>query len=300
MRPFRSLTIYIAVVFLGGALLAPGLYWLAQSAAAQFPSLQKIADSPFHRYVNRSLLILALAGLVPLLRNLGVTSWRDLGLGRPAATQGRQLLGGFLLGFAGLAVVVGIALLGGGRIWNTHPAGTIVSKMLSAALTAAVVAVLEEILFRGGIFGGLRRGFHWRFALGASSAVYALVHFLDRAKLDGAVTWHSGFDLLPQMLRGFGNVEMLVPGFFSLALAGWVLGLAYQRTGNLYAAIGLHAGWIFWLKSYGFLTAAAPGASAWFWGTHKLTDGWLAFFILLLTLVLAEKFLWRQPTSRRV
>jgi hypothetical protein len=79
---------------------------------------------------------------------------------------------------------------------------------------------------------------------------------------------------------------LLVPGFFNLALAGALLGLAYQRTGNLYFSIGLHAGWIFWLKSYGAFTAAAPGASEWFWGTSKMIDGWLAFFVLALMLAL--------------
>lgn len=303
-------------------MLAPGLFWLAQEGASFHPVLQKIAANPFHRFVNRSLLILALAGLWPLLRNLGVNSGRDLGLGRPAG-HWRQLLGGFLLGFAGLALVVSLALVLGGRTWNLHPAGAIVSKMFGAALTAAVVATLEEILFRGGVFGGLRRAFDcpfptiqqqssgifrrifgrlrrvsgWRWALVASSAVYALVHFLERTELSGSVTWLSGLELLPQMLGGFVDVQKLVPGFFSLTIAGWLLGLAYQRTGNLYASIGLHAGWIFWLKSYGFLTTAAPGASAWFWGTGKLIDGGLAFGVLLLTLVVAEKFLWRKPVS---
>lgn len=298
MRPLRCLVCYLALVFLGGALLAPWLYWLAQWSASFHPALQKIAANPFHRFVDRSLLILALSALLPLLRNLGINSRHDLGLGKPAR-HWRQLLGGFLLGFTGLALVVSLALVFGERVWNPHPAAAIAAKMFSAALTAAVVAMLEEILFRGGIFGGLRRGFHWRFALVASSAVYALVHFLERAELSGGVTWLSGLELLPRMLHGFVDFQRLVPGFFSLAIAGWLLGLAYQRTGSLYASIGLHAGWIFWLKSYGFLTAGATGASAWFWGTGKLIDGGLAFAVLLLTLVAAEKFLWRKTVFKK-
>ena len=59
MRPLRALGIYFLVVFAGGALLAPLLYWLAQSFAAEFP---KIAHSAFHRYVSRSLEGIALLG----------------------------------------------------------------------------------------------------------------------------------------------------------------------------------------------------------------------------------------------
>ncbi len=89
-----------------------------------------------------------------------------------------------------------------------------------------------------------------------------------------------GLGLLPRMLGGFADFHALVPGFFSLTLAGILLGLAYQRTGNLYFSIGLHAGWIFWLKTYGAFTTTMPHTAVWFWGTGKLIDGWLAFVIL--------------------
>jgi hypothetical protein len=87
------------------------------------------------------------------------------------------------------------------------------------------------------------------------------------------------------MLGGFADFHALVPGFFNLTLAGVMLGLAYQRTGNLYFSIGLHAGWIFWLKTYGAFTISAPHAATWFWGTGKLIDGWLALIVLVVTLV---------------
>lgn len=281
MRPLRALGIYIAVVFLGGALLAPWLYWLAQAAADIFPGL---AQAPFHRFVNRALLILALAGLWPLLRALGATSLREIGLARPSA-RWRTLLRGFLLGFASLALVAAVTLMAGGRVLNQpNDPMRLAKTILGAALSAAVVAVLEETLFRGGVFGALRRVFHWSTALGVSSVIYAITHFLESAKYDGAVTWLSGLELLPRMMRGFTNWEQIVPGFFNLTLAGALLALAYQRTGNLYFSIGLHAGWIFWLKSYGAITTDVTGANAWFWGTGKMIDGWLALAVLSLTL----------------
>ena len=86
MRPARSLLIYTGIVFLGGALLAPWLYWTFQWLAALLPAFRKLADNPFHRYVNRSLLALALTGLWPLLRSLGVRGWQDVGLAKPAAS----------------------------------------------------------------------------------------------------------------------------------------------------------------------------------------------------------------------
>jgi uncharacterized protein len=287
MRPFRALIFYIAVVFIGGALLAPWLYQLAQLFAHSLP---KVVNAPFHRFLDRSFLILALAGLWPLLRSLGATSWRDIGLVPPAG-QWKKLFGGLLLGFFSLATVAGITIGFGGRdISNDFAAHRIVGVIFSAIGTGAIVATLEEILFRGGIFGGLRRMLHWPFALLISSAIYALVHFLKRVEFTGPVVWNSGLLLLPQKLAGFTDFQALVPGFFNLALAGVLLGLAYQRTGNLYFSIGLHAGWIFWLKTYGAFTTAAPRSVIWFWGSGRMIDGWLAFFVLVSTL-LTFKFL---------
>ena len=281
MRPLRALGIYIFVVFVGGALVAPWLYWLTQSFAPSFPHL---ANSPFHRFVNRSLLGLALIGLWPLLRNLGFRSCRGIGLVRPGG-HWQRLAAGAALGFGSLAIVALTALAAGARALTENP-GHAAQKILGAVLTALTVAVLEEILFRGALFGALRTAFNWILALVLSSAVYALVHFRENASLTGPVLWYSGLELLPRMFRGFANWQELVPGFFNLTLAGALLALAYQRTGNLYFSIGLHAGWIFWLKSYGIFTHQVSGANAWIWGGAKMVDGWMALLVLASILLL--------------
>ena len=291
MRPLRALVIYLVVVFLGGALLAPWLYRLAQTVA---PSFLYLAQVPFHRFVDCALLILALVGLWPLLRAFGVTSGREIGLVPPHG-QWKKFSGGMLLGFVTLAAVAGTALGSGDRtLAQDLTAHKIVGTIFNAFAAAVVVAVLEEILFRGGIFGGLRRTFYWPLALAASSLIYAFVHFLQRPELTGAVAWNSGLVLLPRMLGGFADFHALVPGFFSLLFAGVLLGVAYQRPGNLYFSIGLHASWIFWLKIYGAFTADTRHAADWFWGTGKLIDGWLAFLVLAVTLAVL-KFMLLKP-----
>ena len=294
MRPVRSLLIYTGIVFLGGALLAPWLYWSVQLLTPRLPLLQETENYPFHRYVSRSLLALALIGLWPLLRSLGVRGGQDVGLVKPAG-QWRKLAGGFALGFASLACVAVVVLAAGARSLNRDvSAGRWIEKGMGAALTAAIVAVLEEILFRGAIFGALLKTCRWPAALMISSAIYALVHFFSRPESPAEIHWTAGLALLPTMLRGFVEVEQVVPGFFNLTLAGALLALAYQRTGNLYFSIGLHAGWIFWLKFYGSLTRAVAGADAWLWGTGKLIDGWLALVVLTLALALVLKLLPRR------
>jgi membrane protease YdiL (CAAX protease family) len=161
--------------------------------------------------------------------------------------------------------------------------------LLGATVSAAVVAVLEELIFRGALFGILRKTWKWPAALGVSSAVYAAVHFLQKGAAPPSVDWLSGIRLLPELFRLPPDGTGFVPAFFTLLLAGAILALAYQRTGTLFLSIGLHAGWIFWLTACRFLTVEPPGAARGIWGSDKLIDGWLAFCVLAVVLA----GLWR-------
>jgi uncharacterized protein len=301
-----SLLVFVLVVFVGGALLAPWLYWLVRAVA---PS-SHWASSAFHRYVNRCELGLALIGAWPLLRSLGATSWRELGFVKPAG-QWLRLSGGFALGFGSLACLALVLLAAGQRVFeDSLTAAGLGRGLLAAAGMAIPVAVLEEGLFRGAIFGSFRKIWAWRVALLVSSMIYAIVHFMEPASQAGPVTWDSGLKLLPRVLRGFADWQMVIPGFFSLTLVGIMLGLAYERTGNLYFSIGLHAGWVLWLKLLGVLAREVSRDRRWFFGSEKLIDGWLGLLILLFTLVvlcrlplaksravtIADKAADRQPT----
>ncbi|HXT13245.1 MAG TPA: CPBP family intramembrane glutamic endopeptidase [Candidatus Angelobacter sp.] len=294
MRPLRALLIYIIAVFIGGALLAPPLYWLAHSF---IHAGSKLATEPFHRYVDRTILGLALIGLWPFVKNLGFNTFADVGFVKPRG-QMKKLGAGFLLGFISLAIVAALAFACHARHVGRHLSSSeIVEKLLSAAGAAILIATLEELLFRGAIFGALRKVFHWIFALLLSSMFYAIMHYFESARDPATVTWLSGLQLLPLMLRNFGDLQAIVPGFFNLSLAGLLLGWAYQRTGNLYFSIGLHMGWIFWVKAWDIITRPALDTNAWWWGNGRMAivNGWVALPILLVTLLV---FGWRTANMR--
>jgi hypothetical protein len=298
MRPVQAVGLYLVFVFLGGALIAPWLSLGVQGLAGIFPGLDALATKPFHRYLNRSLILLGLIGLWPFLRAADLRSWNAIGLPRRPDAK-RLATWGFALGFASLASVVVLAMLAGVREANhLHSAGAVLIHSLNAALAAAVVSPMEEILFRGVLFGALRKTFHWTFALGLSSLLYSLLHFLERSGPITQVGWDSGFVVLLGMAGGFGDAQKLMPGLLNLILAGLILGLAYQRSGSLHFSIGLHAGWIFWMKTYGFVTSEVAADSAWFFGTGKLINGWLAFIILILVLIsLSRTMLQSDPQT---
>ena len=278
-RPILALALFLVAVFAGGALLAPWLYHALQSVAAG----TALGRTPFARVVNRSLLLVALLGIPFYVRASGIRRWADVGVD-PRRLRGRRVAAGFALGFFSLAAVCGIALAAGARTLSPRTPGELAGQFAGALATALFVAVIEELLFRGAIFGGLRRAMPWMTALVLSSAIYAIVHFMARPANPPEIDWLSGLRVLPTMLAGMLEPGGLVPAFVNLTLAGMILGLAYVFTGDVLASIGIHAGWIFWLKFYGFLTRAVPGTDPVFWGTRKLVDGWLAFVALVVVL----------------
>ncbi|MDH7501764.1 MAG: type II CAAX endopeptidase family protein [Verrucomicrobiota bacterium] len=297
MRPGRAWTLYLLAVFVGGPLWAPWAYTAGQFAG-EVPLFSALANAPFHRYLTRCMMVVAIVGLWPLFKALGLSSWQKLGFA-PLKSNAHHLFRGFGLGFASLAIIMVISLASHGRAWRgDRDTVDVLGHLVNAGLAAIVVSPLEEVLFRGGLFGALRKEHGWKLALVVSSLVYAAVHFLDRARWTEPVTWSSGITLLGQMFAGAGWSAALMPRFLTLCVAGVVLGIAYHWTGNLWCSVGLHAGWIFWLKSYGFVTREVDGAAVWLWGTGRLIDGWLAVFVMLgaLAVVLG----WFTRRSQRL
>ena len=224
-----------------------------------------------------------------------MVSGRELGLTPVRQAPGR-LAAGFLFGFGSLAVAAALAVCFRGRLVNfSYSRPEFVHLLVGAATAAVVVAILEEFIFRAALFGVLRKSMAWPAALVISSAVYASVHFLQKAPTPSHIGWLSGLQVLPVMFRTSADGLAPVPAFFTLLLAGAILALAYQRTGNLFMSMGLHAGWIFWLKSYRFLTRDAPGAERAIWGSDKLLDGWLPLAVLAVVLVVMISGLRPKP-----
>ena len=230
---------YLAAVILLGALLAPPLYWAAQGLAGHgiFPAL---ADFKFQKFFNRAALIAALLLLWPTVRALRIGGWRDLGI-EPDPRWRQHLLAGFVI--AGTAVALMAAAYLSLGIYRLHT-DIEWGKIPVIALSAAVVALLEEALFRGAILGLLRRSLRPTSALLAVTALFAIVHFLkpDESYEPPPVGWLSGFDLIPHIFHQFAEPMTLLAGFSTLFALGWLCGDAAMRTRALWMSIGLHAG----------------------------------------------------------
>lgn len=283
-NPAPILCGYLVAVFVGGALLAPWLWTLAQHLVPGTP----LAVQPFRRYVDRCLLGLALIGLWPMARTGLFPGWSTVGLAW-RSTSRRELSMGLSGGMLSLAIVAVLALGFGARSWNSgHPGNLLVTHAVRALGAAIAVSFMEELLFRGMVYGSLRRRFPVAMSAIASATLYALVHFFRRPDPPESVGPWTGLIMLGRMLSGLGDPSLVFPGILTLGAIGWLLAWCRERTGGLWLPLGLHAGWIFWFKSYTFFTDPVPGhdAQSWWWGSARLHDGWLTFGVIVVTTAL--------------
>jgi len=225
-----------------------------------------------------TLIIPSLAAGYVCGRFLEGVPWRSLGL---TLHQGwfRDLAIGFVIGFAALALAVGIATAAGGLSFSFAAADAIVPALRSlvgATVLISIAALAEEALFRG----------------------YPLQTFM-RARLN----W---FGLLLTSLI-FGAVHLSNPNvvgltFANTALAGVWLAVAYLRTRSLWFPLGLHwswnwaLGWFFSLPVSGLNLVSHPLLQGTDLGPTWLTGGSYGIeggVACTIALVAVTFFVWR-------
>lgn len=221
------------------------------------------------RAFTRTLLVLALAGLWPLLRSVQIRSLAELGYPR-SSNWWKHLLGGIGLGVISFAIAGLILVLAGARTITGGHTG-----WLGAVAVGLVVGVLEETLFRGGIFGVLRRELALLPAMLLASMAYAVAHFLGGSPSVEPVTWSSGFRHLADCVATWSQ-----PGLVTLTMLGCILVSAFHRTRALYLSIGLHAGWVMALKIFAKVTTSAV-PEPW-WASGALINSPVTWPVLLV------------------
>jgi membrane protease YdiL (CAAX protease family) len=202
--------------------------------------------------------------------------WRSLGLTFHSGWL-RDLIFGFVIGFASLVVAVGIASKGlKFSLADTGWLGLVRSGIGSGALLF-VAALAEEAMFRGyGLQTLTRAKLAWLGVL-LTSVPFALVHLTN---------------------------PNVVPGvtFANTALAGIWLAAAYLRTRSLWLALGVHwswnwaLGWFFGLPVSGIRLVSNPLLEAQDSGPKWLTGGSYGIeggVACMIALILFTAFLWK-------
>lgn len=240
MKDSVRLLVYLLAIVLIGALLAPPLFWGAQSLNAHgwFAFLSRY---DFETYFHRALLLVAVILFWPLVRSLEIRNLEDLQLERNPH-RWRDLIAGFLL--SAIPLLCCAAILIATPVFSVR--GEINwARVANVAAAAIAVPIIEELFFRGLILGALLKTRRQLLSIFLTSALYSIVHFLKAPEhTSDEVTWTSGFNSIAHAFVQFSDPILVGAGFTTLFLIGWILAEARLLTRSLWLPIGLHAGWI--------------------------------------------------------
>jgi membrane protease YdiL (CAAX protease family) len=118
------------------------------------------------------------------------------------------------------------------------------------------------------------------------SALFSILHFLKspaHAIASEEVHWFSGFAILPQRFQQFEQPLLLLGGFTTLFLFGWVAGWAAIRTRSLALGMGFHAGMVFGKMGFNRVTTRPKGMRELLpWIGEDITVGIVGIGVLLL------------------
>jgi membrane protease YdiL (CAAX protease family) len=253
------------------------------------------------RASRRSLMLFTLVLFIALRR---WTPWAAL-TRKGLAGHGRaRNLGYGILVAAALVSVYTVTLLSlGYASWAGPSLSLMLRKLVEYSAGAALIALLEEIFFRGALFRLMLRDWGVCTALWASSLVYALLHIVS-GRLMVTPGWQPLVGL--RLLRAYvtdasGSVLPDLLMVIGLLLLGWLLAYLYLRTGSLWASIGLHGGIIFFSKLMKKALDRADGFPEWLLGDPLfIVSGVACWLLVLLTIWLVVRTAPRGRLYRRL
>jgi len=204
---------------------------------------------------------------------------------------------GFITACVGCGVLVVWEMVSGTRVWKDGMGmGKVFTGMIQAGASGVVVAMIEELVFRGVLWKGLQSSLGGGRAVVVSSVIYALAHFLGRPVMHGEVGWGSGFEILIRMLVGDGAKTPWIPGVLTLFFLGVLFSLSFWREGTLYFAMGMHGGVVFWGKLRAVLTRTREGVSV----SSDPLSGWVTLALAILAIWVYFGWLGREEKKSGV
>lgn len=232
LYPLYSLLLLLLGAPVLAALAAPWVYRWLQSFAPD----GSVLDAPFHRVTARIVLVVILAFLFPAYRISGMHSRNDLGLVK--SPRWKSLIGlGLALGIGSMLIVYLLGTVLGVYVWDAgdETASYLIRKIIQILIGGLFIGVSEEILFRGFIFGALRKSLGVVAAVLIGSFLFSMVHFMRPTDPETVNRWYSGFLLLGNLFARAGS--SFPQEASTLFCMGLVLSVLCYWTKSVYVAI---------------------------------------------------------------
>jgi membrane protease YdiL (CAAX protease family) len=192
---------------------------------------------------------------------------------------------GAAIGFLLLALLLLLSWALGGRELRGSPHSVPAALHVGRALfAAAAVSLFEEILCRG----------YLKDAIGGTlgALLYAGAHYLRPPQGSAPAAGYDpllGVTRLPELLSGWTEPRPILLGFTGLFLLGLALNRLRERTGTLYAGMGLHAALVFGVELYRRVFHVEPAGDPWVFGGNRLHDGFLGLLGMAAVLVVSHR-----------
>jgi membrane protease YdiL (CAAX protease family) len=299
MRAFLAFMAAIAGTLVLAALLAYPLYVVIHPIQPEWW---------FHKIASRLWQLLMLGGVVLVVWRLRLTDRRAWGYGAPRPLWLRQFAFGLAAGLVTmLPVTLSMLALDVRPLRPELDAARVLNALLAGMASGLAVGFLEETFFRGLLQGAVLRELR-RPVLGivVVSVVYSALHFLARDRIPHEqVNWLSGLALLQSVGANFAAPATIVDSILALVAVGGLLGLVTWWTGSIALAVGLHAGWVWMMRTTVGATAANEASPlAWLISDVDGYTGWLVLaWTVAITVVVVRmrhRFVaWRDPNRPR-
>lgn len=241
---------------------------------------------PFPRIFDRVVMIALALVLILWAQELKLVSLLRTGFAGPVVN--------FAFTARGLLVALGVMVvlfLVASAMEGLPSAGYAARLLPKYALSAVVIAVIEEAFFRAFLFGGMQGDFGSTGALIVSSTIYAFAHLLRAPARFYATSLDltAGMRTLGLSFSQLSAPLSALPTLIGLFLLGVVLAEAFILTGTVWFSVGLHAGFVVGAKLWPKMMVTRRGLPGWLagWGRQPLISGaaaWVAALAVLLLL----------------
>jgi membrane protease YdiL (CAAX protease family) len=284
---------FLFVALAAATLLSPWVAELWTSLVDSRPEFAQVYGAIF--IATATTLILANPSLLRLqfLREAGLGALRH---GWPDLLRGFALAAGSMILLGLMMSVAGVFKPG-----FYHSFEDSLRWSVKALLTAITVGFFEELFFRGMLFRGLLEDRRKATAFAAANLFYAAVHFPkppEKFSVNGLDPL-SGIRFMQQTLQPYLSLGEILPGLVGLFIIGLVLSYAIFRTRVLYLSIGLHAGWVFALKTMRVYGEFQRGDLGWAFGSTdpKIVSGVVTWLGIALVGIVVHFMTRRRAVS---
>ncbi len=243
MLSLLKLFFVIIMVFIAGAIFSYPVY---RFGLFFFDTVR------FEKVIAHTTSILAIVILFACLYSIQKLDLKSTGLHYSGPFPYKQIILGFIQGI-GIILPLGLFLIIIGVRYSDPDISinlfTLSRIALKALITGIVVGILEELLYRGALFGVIQNLSGTKFAIFISSVIYAAAHYVNFPVINNidSINWFSGLLMLPDSFYELSTPDIL-DSFLTLFIFGVLLALVRLSQGNILQSIGIHAGVVMSLK----------------------------------------------------